>query len=51
MVATQLYFPGYYWSLVDVETLPIWLLLLRNLLLIALVVLCWPRRSAAAGRA
>lgn len=51
MVATQLYFPGHYWSLVDVETLPIWLLLLRNLLLIALVVLCWPRRSAAAGRA
>ena len=51
MVATQLYFPGYYWSLVDLETLPIWLLLLRNLLLIALVVLCWPRRSAAAARA
>lgn len=50
LLATLAYFPHLYWDLVDLETWPIALLVLRDALLIALLAAAWPRPSIA-GRA
>ena len=47
MLVTHLYFPFRYWNLVGLETLPIWILFVRNLLLIALACVCWSVSPAA----
>lgn len=48
MALTQAYFPHRYWDLVALETLPIWLLVARDAVLIVVLAACWPRREVAA---
>jgi hypothetical protein len=48
MVLTQAYFPDRYWDLVALDSGPIALLVVRDLALIALVALAWPRPGVAA---
>jgi hypothetical protein len=52
LLLTEVLFPIHFWGLTHVEIYPVRLLTLRNLALIALLVVCWPigvrRRSAAA---
>ena len=46
MVLTQLWFPSRYWELVAFDALPSWLLLARDLTLLALLaLLLWPART------
>ncbi len=45
MLLTQTFFPLNYWDLVRLHPHEIMLLILRNLTLIGLLVLCWPRAS------
>jgi hypothetical protein len=45
MLLTQTFFPLNYWDLVRLHPHEIMLLTLRNLTLIGLLVLCWPRAS------
>ena len=46
MVLTQLWFPSRYWELVAFDALPSWLLLARDLTLLALLaLLLWPVRT------
>ena len=47
MLLTLAYFPHRYWDLVDLQTLPIALLVLRDTALIALLAACWPRPGIA----
>ncbi len=47
LILTQAYFPGMYWDLVDLETVPISILVVRDLTLIALLVMAWPRPRIA----
>ncbi len=47
LLLTQAYFPASYWELVALEPRPIWLLVLRNAVLIGLVAAYWPRPSVA----
>lgn len=49
MILTQWYFPKHYWALVALDPFPIRVLGVRNLLLLVLAVLCWPRAAPAAG--
>lgn len=42
---TLAYFPHSYWDLIDLQTLPIALLVLRDTALVALLAACWPRPS------
>lgn len=49
MGLTHAYFPHLYWDLVALEPGPVWLLVARNLMLVALLAACWPRRAIAAG--
>ena len=47
LVLTQLWFPYRYWELaLDFATFPSWLVLARDLVLIALLVTVWPRARA-----
>lgn len=46
MVMTQTWFPSRYWDLVALHSGPIWLLVARNALLVALVAMLWPRPAA-----
>jgi hypothetical protein len=48
LILTQMEFPNYYWDMVSLHTTEIAILVVRNLLLIALLVLCWPRRGLGA---
>ena len=48
LILTQMEFPNYYWDMVSLHTTEIGILVVRNLLLIALLVLCWPRRGLGA---
>lgn len=48
LVVTQLYFPDRYFDLVALNEAPIWILAVRNAVLIVLVALCWPRAAIAA---
>jgi hypothetical protein len=45
MVLTQGFFPVHYWHLVGLDTNEITWLVVRNITLIGLLVLCWPRAS------
>jgi Glycosyltransferase family 87 len=47
MALTHAYFPHEYWDLVALEPLPVWLLVARDLTLVALLAACWPRRAIA----
>jgi succinate dehydrogenase hydrophobic anchor subunit len=47
MLVTLAYFPRQYWDLVALDTGPIALLVVRDLLLIAVLAACWPRPSIA----
>jgi hypothetical protein len=47
MLLTFSYFPHRYWDLVALQDLPIWLLVLRDATLIALLAAAWPRPSIA----
>ena len=47
LILTQAYFPGMYWDLVALDTIPISLLVLRDLALIAVLVMSWPRPRIA----
>ncbi|MDH3226519.1 MAG: glycosyltransferase 87 family protein [Thermoleophilia bacterium] len=49
LIATAVYFPRSYWDLVELDTWPIMVLVVRDALLIALVAAAWPRPSL--GRA
>jgi hypothetical protein len=46
-VLTQAYFTALYWDLVDLSTGPVALLVLRDLTLVALLVVAWPRGMTA----
>ena len=48
MVLTQCFFPLHYWHLVGLYSNDIAWLVVRNLTLIGLLVLCWPRASLGA---
>jgi hypothetical protein len=48
LLLTQVEFPNYYWDVVALHRSEIIILIVRNLLLIALLVLCWPRRGLGA---
>ncbi len=48
MVLTQCFFPLHYWHLVGLDSNDIAWLVVRNLTLIGLLVLCWPRASLGA---
>jgi hypothetical protein len=48
MLLTLAYFPHDYWDLVALETWPIALVVVRDMALIALVVLAWPRPAVGA---
>lgn len=48
MVVTHTWFPTRYWDLVALHHGPIWLLVARNALLVALVAMVWPRPAAYA---
>jgi hypothetical protein len=45
MLLTQAFFPLNYWDLVNLHTVDIAWLVIRNLTLIGLLVLCWPRAT------
>jgi len=45
MLLTQAFFPLNYWDLIGLHPLEIALLTVRNLTLVGLLVLCWPRAS------
>jgi Glycosyltransferase family 87 len=45
MLLTQAFFPVHYWDLVHLHTVDIGWLVIRNLTLIGLLVLCWPRAA------
>jgi hypothetical protein len=45
MLLTQVFFPLNYWDLVNLHTVDIAWLVIRNLTLIGLLVLCWPRAT------
>jgi hypothetical protein len=47
MLLTLAYFPHRYWDLVDLDTFPIAILVLRDLCLVALLAACWPRPGIA----
>lgn len=47
MLMTLAYFPGRYWDLVGLESLPIWLLIVRDGLVLCLVAAAWPRPARA----
>lgn len=47
LLVTQLWFPTNYWDLVALHDREIWLLVVRNGLLLCLVAMCWPRPSWA----
>ncbi len=48
LILTQMEFPNYYWDMVALHRTEIAILVARNVLLIALLVLCWPRRGLGA---
>ncbi len=48
-ILTQTYFPIHYWGLVNAHSREITLLAARNLILIVLLVVCWPRANRVAG--
>jgi hypothetical protein len=50
-ILTQTYFPIHYWDLVNAHPREIALLTARNLVLIVLLVVCWPRAARAAETA
>jgi hypothetical protein len=45
MLLTQAFFPLHYWDLVHLHTVDIGWLVIRNLTLVGLLVLCWPRAA------
>ena len=45
MMLTQAEFPNYYWNLIDFRPHAVALLVARNIALVVLLVLCWPRRG------
>lgn len=47
MLLTQAYFPSAYWDLVALDSTQIWILVLRNAVIIGLVAAFWPRPSVA----
>ncbi len=47
MLLTQAYFPSDYWDLVALQSTQIWILVLRNAVIIGLVAAFWPRPSVA----
>ena len=49
LAVTGAYFPQRYWDLVDLQALPIALLVLRDALVVGLVAACWPRPHLALG--
>lgn len=50
-LATQAYFPSRYWDLVALHEGPIWMLVIRNAVMICLVAMLWPRPKAHRRRA
>lgn len=47
---TQAYFTALYWDLVALEAGPVWLLVVRDVVLVALLVAIWPRTTEAASQ-
>lgn len=43
IIATQVYFPDRYWDLVALHDGPIWILAVRNALVLVILAACWPR--------
>ncbi len=49
LLMTQAYFPVLYWYIVALQTPAMLILIVRDILLVVLLALCWPRRGAVAG--
>jgi hypothetical protein len=49
LLMTQAYFPVLYWYIVALQTPEMLLLITRDILLIVLLALCWPRQTVADG--
>jgi len=49
LLMTQAYFPVLYWYIVALQTPEMLILITRDILLIVLLALCWPRQTVADG--
>jgi len=49
LLVTQAYFPVLYWYIVALQTPEMLILITRDVLLIVLLALCWPRQAVADG--